>query len=1166
VTTPRNSRRLVPVALLFVTLALLGLPTVVATTTRTGAADRLADACGSPNPFLATTRFVDGVHGSDLADRPVLFAFRDTPGDLLADQVPLASYAQLGTIYGLAFDASGQHVYAAAFLKRGTLFPPAGPGAIYRIDLASGSVTPWVMLPAGAGDVHRLRSEYDAPAAAWVGRMSLADIDIDPNSATLLAANLLDGRIYRLALAGGAVLGSFTHGAASLPWGKDARAFGLAVHDGWLYHGVVDRAVSSQGIANPVGHVYRSRPDGSELREVAAFPLDPQGNDAPLTPWDSADQPVLSDFVFRPDGSLVIAVRNLAIDATVDTVPPRLGDVLSADPTGDSFQVTLGAERFDDTLGGLDEHFASGLALLPGLDLVAAAGHAGLIGDDAAVAAWLDGATGDQARNEPIDAGANPPAAAPLPGSGDLEVLCRADMPLDPARVATATEDAARVAAATAAGAATAAVAHATALQATLSAMAPTLTAIAPTQAALATAAARQTVAPAQATAAAQDYRRITAACASDDPYFVAAHQLRVQRSRVERPRDSVTAFNQADPLIALAQFAQLGSVNGLTYDAGRGQLYVAAYDPEFAGPAGEGAIYRIDLATGVSLPWAILPARRAVRTGASLVQTGFGDIELDDDASQLVAVNLSDRLIYRLAVPDGTLLGVYPNGATREAWAASAYPFALGFHDGWLYHGVVPDLTRPTPHREAVIYRSHPDGTAMTEVARFDLRYRMLGQNSYHSSAFVADIEFRPNGDLILGLRDGGTGIIAGLTGDLLPARAQRGEWTVNLIREHYADKPASRDEVGTGALARFADSDRVVAAASGVQGALDAGALWYDNASGAITGRRILVTGKTYRVCRFEGGERKCSALSDFELLGDLEPLCARVSPTPTPVPTATNTPTATHTTTATPSSTATSTPTASSSSTATTTPTATPTATPTRKPQPIYLPLILRESCDDRKVHADVALVIDVSTSMRGPTRDGRPKLHAVQDAARAFLALMDFAPEGGQDQVAIAAFNSRAWIAQPLASDAAALRSAIDRLLDGLATGTRLDLAVEIGLGAIDTAGRKPENVPVIVLLTDGLPNGVPLGPGGSQEATVLAAADRVRATGIRVYTIGVGLPDAPDVADRINTDLLRAVATVPAMFFQTVDAVELARIYADIAYTLGCPPESFWGGP
>jgi hypothetical protein len=56
----------------------------------------------------------------------------------------------------------------------------------------------------------------------------------------------------------------------------------------------------------------------------------------------------------------------------------------------------------------------------------------------------------------------------------------------------------------------------------------------------------------------------------------------------------------------------------------------------------------------------------------------------------------------------------------------------------------------------------------------------------------------------------------------------------------------------------------------------------------------------------------------------------------------------------------------------------------------------------------------------------------------------------------------------------------------------------------------------------------------------------------------VHTIGVGSPDAADVSDRINSALLRAVASEPALFYETPDAEELRRIYTAIAYTIGCP--------
>ena len=216
----------------------------------------------------------------------------------------------------------------------------------------------------------------------------------------------------------------------------------------------------------------------------------------------------------------------------------------------------------------------------------------------------------------------------------------------------------------------------------------------------------------------------------------------------------------------------------------------------------------------------------------AAGVYAGFGDIDLDETASELFAVNLFDRRIYRLSVPDGTLLGAFAHGAVRESWGADGYPIALGFRDGWLYHGVAPDPSELHPRREAVIYRSRPDGTDMKAVARFALNYRMPGQAYPHDSAIVADIAFRPDGDVVLGLSDR-------TIGDLLPARVGGRGWTVTLDREHYTDR-TFYDEAATGSLAAFPRADRVVAAAAFVNSRTDPGALWFDNVTGAILAGR--------------------------------------------------------------------------------------------------------------------------------------------------------------------------------------------------------------------------------------------------------------------------------------------------------------------------------------
>jgi Mg-chelatase subunit ChlD len=220
----------------------------------------------------------------------------------------------------------------------------------------------------------------------------------------------------------------------------------------------------------------------------------------------------------------------------------------------------------------------------------------------------------------------------------------------------------------------------------------------------------------------------------------------------------------------------------------------------------------------------------------------------------------------------------------------------------------------------------------------------------------------------------------------------------------------------------------------------------------------------------------------------------------------------------------------------------------------PVPIYLPIVVKEECTDRTQHADIAIVIDVSTSMDRPSASGLRKMEAAQAAVRSFLGTMQgTAGSVGADQVALVGFNDDWWLEQGLTADRAALEAAIERLPARMAQGTRLDLAVAGGLAALASPARNPANVPVLVLLTDGLPNRVPTpAAGGSQEDTVLAMARRARDQGVRLFTVGLG--------ERTDIDgtLLSAMATAPELYFYAPDAEELADIYAQIAYTIACP--------
>lgn len=262
-----------------------------------------------------------------------------------------------------------------------------------------------------------------------------------------------------------------------------------------------------------------------------------------------------------------------------------------------------------------------------------------------------------------------------------------------------------------------------------------------------------------------------------------------------------------------------------------------------------------------------------------------------------------------------------------------------------------------------------------------------------------------------------------------------------------------------------------------------------------------------------------------------------------TPTPSPTATPAPTATPTPLP-----ATATPEIPPTATATRMPpTATRTATaapsPTSEPGVAFLPIAMNRVCKPAERPSEVVLLVDTSSSM-GEVIAGTTKLAAAQASARRFVEIMNLGP--GADRAAVVAFNSEATVAAPLTHDREALRRAIDGVAMG--SGTRIDRAIERGaalLGGGDPAARK-----VIVLLTDGRPD------GGTVDGT-LAAAAAAKAGGATLFTIGLG--------DGVDADLLRRLASAPDSYFQAPDAAALRAIYESLAAALPCPGGAEWGG-
>ena len=198
-----------------------------------------------------------------------------------------------------------------------------------------------------------------------------------------------------------------------------------------------------------------------------------------------------------------------------------------------------------------------------------------------------------------------------------------------------------------------------------------------------------------------------------------------------------------------------------------------------------------------------------------------------------------------------------------------------------------------------------------------------------------------------------------------------------------------------------------------------------------------------------------------------------------------------------------------------------------------------------CPPTKV--DVVLILDLSTSMEAPAGSGRLKREEALTAAQIFVDLLDFEPDGQgrSDQAAVIWFNGEAGIEQGLTRDRIALRSAIDRLPARVAQGTRIDLALAAGLEATSGTGRDANSLPMIILLTDGRPNGT------TREA-VLERAAELKQAGVRVYSIGLG------AGEDLDPELLRAIASSPSLYRQAPDAAELETLYRELAGRIRCP--------
>ena len=183
------------------------------------------------------------------------------------DRVNLASYGQVGAVWGTAFDRPENAAYVSASYKRISDLGPLGLGGIYRItevldengelnDPATGAVQNWldvrtlndqngnpINVGSAASDADRglgtpSTPTRDVDAYENAGKVGIGGIAISEDGSHLFFVNLFQKTLCSVALTGGTP--PTTAACSSLNLDTNQRPWAVAVHRDRVYVGYVD--------------------------------------------------------------------------------------------------------------------------------------------------------------------------------------------------------------------------------------------------------------------------------------------------------------------------------------------------------------------------------------------------------------------------------------------------------------------------------------------------------------------------------------------------------------------------------------------------------------------------------------------------------------------------------------------------------------------------------------------------------------------------------------------------------------------------------------------------------------------------------------------------------------------------------------------------------------
>jgi uncharacterized protein YegL len=178
------------------------------------------------------------------------------------------------------------------------------------------------------------------------------------------------------------------------------------------------------------------------------------------------------------------------------------------------------------------------------------------------------------------------------------------------------------------------------------------------------------------------------------------------------------------------------------------------------------------------------------------------------------------------------------------------------------------------------------------------------------------------------------------------------------------------------------------------------------------------------------------------------------------------------------------------------------------------------------------ADIVLIVDRSRSMLNGG-----KLTAAKDAARTFVEATDLTLQ----RVAVVAYAADAEVGIGLTQDKAAIFAAIDPL--DVRSGTDISAAIDVSYDLLQR-DKRPDAMPVIILMSDGQPNR----PAPDPQQAGIRSANSAKLGGVQLFTVGLGTD-----ADKAY---LRQLASGDADFYYSPSPDDLTHIYESIAGLVG----------